>query len=120
LTVRFRVKPCCWSESGQDFTGANWRRIGNWREPVSRYARFRRYDYSRGSQMILRLTELQVVGAHALRLAFNDGTRKTVDVYPLLTGPVFEPLRDPAYFGRVTLDPVTGTALWPIDVDIAP
>jgi hypothetical protein len=70
--------------------------------------------------MVLRITALQVVGPHALRLAFNDGTRKTVNVYPLLDGPVFEPLKDPAFFARVSLDPVSGTAVWPNEADFAP
>jgi hypothetical protein len=51
--------------------------------------------------MILHITEARVCGPSRLRLAFNDGTRKTVDLAPLLTGPVFEPLRDPAYFALV-------------------
>jgi hypothetical protein len=70
--------------------------------------------------MVLRITAMQVVGPHALKLVFNDGTRKTVDVSPLLDGPVFEPLKDPAYFARVALDPVSGTAVWPNDADFAP
>jgi hypothetical protein len=70
--------------------------------------------------MILRITELQVAGPHVLKLAFNDGTRKTVDVYPLLTGPVFEPLKDPEFFARAELDPVAGTVVWPNDADLAP
>ena len=53
-------------------------------------------------------------------VAFNDGTRKTVDLAPLLSGPVFEPLHDPAYFARVQLDPFCGTVVWPNGADLAP
>jgi hypothetical protein len=70
--------------------------------------------------MILRVTELSVVGGHLLQLAFNDGTRKAVNVCPLLNGPIFEPLKDATYFARVRLDPVTGTPVWPNDADFAP
>ena len=70
--------------------------------------------------MILRLVEARPCGAHQLYLAFNNGTRKTVDVLPLLHGPVFEPLRDPAYFAMVTLDTVCGTVVWPNGADLAP
>ena len=73
-----------------------------------------------GAIMILRITEAEVVGRHALKLAFNDGTRKTVDVAPLLDGPIFEPLRDPDYFARASLDPVCGTVAWPNGADFAP
>jgi Protein of unknown function (DUF2442) len=70
--------------------------------------------------MILRILEARVCGPSLLRLAFNDGTRKTVDVAPLLSGPVFEPLREPAYFARAELDPVCGTVVWPNGADFAP
>lgn len=70
--------------------------------------------------MILRITELLVVRPHVLKRAFNDGTRKTVNVYPLLDVPVFEPLKDPEFFARVQLDPVAGTVVWPNDADLAP
>jgi len=70
--------------------------------------------------MILRITEAKVVGPHILSLTFNDGTRKTVDVFPLLDGQVFEPLRNPEFFARAAWDPVSGTVFWPNDADFAP
>jgi hypothetical protein len=57
---------------------------------------------------------------HWLRLAFNDGTQKTVDVRPLLGGPIFEPLLDASYFARGRLDLVCGTVVWPNGADFAP
>jgi hypothetical protein len=50
--------------------------------------------------MILRIREARFCGQHSLRLTFNDETTKQVDVRPLLDGPIFEPLHDPAYFAR--------------------
>lgn len=70
--------------------------------------------------MILRITHAQVCGPHSLRLTFNDGATGVADLRPLLQGPVFEPLRDPAYFSTVTLDPVCGTVVWPNGADLAP
>ncbi len=70
--------------------------------------------------MVLHITEAQVCGPYSLELAFDDGTRKRVNVYPLLEGPIFEPLRDPSYFARMVLDPVAGTVVWPNDADFAP
>jgi Protein of unknown function (DUF2442) len=70
--------------------------------------------------MILRIVEAEVGRPHLLRLVFNDGTRKTVDVGTLLVGTVFDPLRDPAYFGRGQLDSVCGTVVWPNGADFAP
>ena len=69
---------------------------------------------------ILHVLSAEVVGAHLLRLHFDDHTSKTVDCRPLLYGPVFEPLQDPAYFARVVVDPVCGTVVWPNGADLAP
>lgn len=70
--------------------------------------------------MILHILEVEVCGPHSLQLLFDDGTRKRVNVLPLLRGRVFEPLHDPAYFARVTIDPVGGTVVWPNGADFAP
>jgi hypothetical protein len=70
--------------------------------------------------MILRIREAHVLGSHSLCLTFNDGTTKQVNVSPLLEGPVFEPLRDPAFFAAMILDPTCGTVVWPNGADFAP
>lgn len=70
--------------------------------------------------MIMRITESVVCGSRLLRLTFNDGTSKIVDVSPLLSGPIFEPLRDPAFFARAHLDRECGTVVWPNGADFAP
>jgi hypothetical protein len=71
-------------------------------------------------KLILHIFEAEVCGPHSLQLLFNDGTSKRVIILPLLYGRVFEPLRDPAYFARVTIDPVGGTVVWPNGADFAP
>jgi hypothetical protein len=70
--------------------------------------------------MILHIIEAEVCGPRSLNVRFNDGVRKKVDLSPLLTGPVFEPLKDPAYFARVVVDPQSGTVVWPNGADLAP
>jgi hypothetical protein len=70
--------------------------------------------------MILRIREAHVLGSHSLRLTFNGGTAKQVDVSPLLEGPVFEPLLDPVFFAAMILDPTCGTVVWPNGADFAP
>ena len=67
-----------------------------------------------------RVVKAEVSGPHSLNVTFKDGTRKQIDLLPLLKGPVFEPLRDPVFFARVMLDPVAGTVVWPNGADIAP
>ncbi len=70
--------------------------------------------------MILRIVRAEVRGLTQLELLFNDGIEAVVDVGPLLSGTIFEPLRDPTYFARATLDPVCGTVVWPNGADFAP
>ena len=70
--------------------------------------------------MILHIMEVEVCGPHSLRLLFSDGKRKRVNLFPHLDGPIFEPLRDPHYFARVSIDPVAGTVVWPNEADFAP
>ena len=67
-----------------------------------------------------RVVKVELCGPHSLDLTFKDGTRKQVDLLPLLEGPVFEPLRDPVFFARAVLDQLAGTVVWPNGADIAP
>ena len=55
---------------------------------------------------------------YRIRLTFNDGTKADVDFKQWLSGPVFEPLKQVAYFRKFFLD--GGTVVWPNGADIAP
>ena len=57
-------------------------------------------------------------GGYHIHVTFNDNTEKTIDFLPWLEGPVFEPLKDPDYFGRFFLD--GGTVVWPNGAGVAP
>ena len=70
--------------------------------------------------MIVRVTSAEVCGDFLLRLKFNDGTAKTIDLEGKLKGSIFEPLKDPTYFSQGALDPICGTVVWPNGADIAP
>jgi hypothetical protein len=50
-------------------------------------------------------------------LRFDDGFEGEVDLECALRGPVFEPLKDPAYFANFTID---WTLTWPNGADLAP
>ncbi len=62
----------------------------------------------------------RVAGPTTLDLVFDDGTRRRVDVAPLLRGPVLRPLLDPEYFRLVRVDRASGTVTWPNGADLAP
>jgi len=61
-----------------------------------------------------------VVGDYRLRLLFDDGTVGDVDFTSRQWTGVFEPLRDPAYFAQVRVDPEAATIVWPNGIDMAP
>lgn len=60
------------------------------------------------------------LGGHRLRLVFADGVSGEVDFSDHDWTGVFEPLRDVAYFGQVSVDRELGTIAWPHGVDMAP
>jgi hypothetical protein len=70
--------------------------------------------------MIVHITEVKIAGPYSLELAFDDGTRKRVNLSAELYGPIFEPLRDPAYFAQAFVDLDTHTVTWPNNADFAP
>lgn len=57
---------------------------------------------------------------YVLRLTFDDGLVREVDLEGELWGPAFEPLRDPAYFRRVRIADEGDTIEWPNGADFAP
>ena len=71
------------------------------------------------------MTRLKVIEVTALenfvvRVRFNDGTIREIDLRDDLWGPVFAPLRDPAVFRQVRVDEELGTLVWPNGTDLAP
>lgn len=68
--------------------------------------------------MFVHVVEATYVADHRVLLKFNDGTQGEVDLSQSLAGPIFEPLRDVAYFRRFALEGHTLT--WPNGADFAP
>jgi len=57
-------------------------------------------------------------GGFRIHLTFNDLSERTIDFRRWLEGPVFDALKDPAYFRVFFVD--GGTVTWPNGADIAP
>jgi hypothetical protein len=70
--------------------------------------------------MTLRITAVEPLDDHNLRLSFNDGLIRDVDLSPLLRGPLGDPLRDPEYFQAVRVDHESRTIVWPNGLDPDP
>jgi hypothetical protein len=69
---------------------------------------------------LFRIVSAECVPPYSLRLRFNDGLTRTVDLEPVLEGELFGPLRDPAAFAQVALDPEIHTVVWPSGADFDP
>jgi len=69
---------------------------------------------------LIDVTAVEVVSDHRLRLSFADGSTGEVDFSNRRWRGIFEPLRDPAYFRQVVVDPELGTIVWPNGADVAP
>jgi len=57
-------------------------------------------------------------GEFRIHLTFNDLSERTVDFRPWLEGPIFEVIKDRAYFRKFFVD--GGAVVWPNGADIAP
>lgn len=68
----------------------------------------------------LRVDQVHPLDGYTLRLEFNDGTTRDVDLSGDLRGEAFEPLKDAAFFRRVAVNPETGMIEWPNGCGFAP
>ena len=66
------------------------------------------------------IVEVEVTGSHSMRVTFDDGAVRELDLEGQLDGPVFEPLRDPQLFAQVRVDAESGTVAWPTGADLDP
>lgn len=65
------------------------------------------------------VTRIEYRSGHAYYVEFDDGMSGVVDLSQYLQhGPVFAPLRDPAFFRQAGIE--GGTLAWPNGADIAP
>jgi len=60
----------------------------------------------------------EYAGEFRIRVTFNDDCEAMIDFRQWLNGPIFEPVRNPAYFK--TFFVAGGTVSWPNGADIAP
>lgn len=71
--------------------------------------------------MLSDVAKVEPRGGYGIWLQFQNGVEGEVDLEPLLSFQgVFAPLRDPAYFARVRVNPELGTICWPNAADWDP
>src|SRR5437016_3581863 len=69
---------------------------------------------------IFTITDFEIVAPYTLRLTFDDGVTKTIDLSPMLRGELYSPLRDLDFFNSIRLDPEVGTIVWENGADFDP
>jgi hypothetical protein len=68
---------------------------------------------------LVRVRTVEPLEGFTVRLRFEDGTQKEIDLERYLRGPIFEPIRnDPATFRSVKVE--GGTIAWENGADIDP
>lgn len=70
--------------------------------------------------MFLHITSVNYLSEYKVRVIFDDGVTKDIDLSQELYGEVFEPLKDKSFFRQVTINPETNTIEWPNGADFAP
>ena len=70
--------------------------------------------------MTPRLIEAHFVRDYILHVRFADGHEGDIELGAALSGEIFEPLRDPAYFQKFQVRPDLATIVWPNGADFAP
>jgi len=69
---------------------------------------------------IYRVTAVEPLGGYRLRLSFDDWSIREIDLGSVLEGEIYGPLRDPAMFAAVLIDPEVHTLVWPNGADFDP
>ncbi len=68
---------------------------------------------------IIDVTAVEILHDRVVRLAFDTGEVRDIDLAPLLWGPAFTPLLDDDVFRQVRADPDAGTIVWPNGADVS-
>jgi len=60
------------------------------------------------------------IGGYKLKIKFDNGEIKVVDLKPHLDGPIFEPLKRLDFFKSFRVDKDIDTVVWPNNADFSP
>jgi hypothetical protein len=68
--------------------------------------------------MLHKVTSFVLIKDYVLKVTFEDGLQRIIDLEPILSGPVFGALCDKSLFKQVTLNSDFGALEWPNGADI--
>lgn len=69
---------------------------------------------------IHRIIDCQLLPPYSLKLKFEDGLSRVIDLERVLEGEIYGPLRNPTFFSNVMIDPEVQTVIWPNGADFDP
>ena len=69
--------------------------------------------------VLIRVTDVEQLGARALRVTFSDGLVRELDFVGKLPG-ILATIDDDESFAEVMVDSVAGTICWPNGIDLDP
>ena len=72
------------------------------------------------AHLLTRVCKFEIVGPYTFRVEFDDAMEHVIDFEPVPRGELYGPLRDPALFDRVAVDPEVRTLVWPNEADFDP
>jgi hypothetical protein len=64
--------------------------------------------------------KVQYLDGYRVRLEFEDGSVRDVDLEPHLDGEIFEPLKNVDYFKTLRVEPDLDTIVWDNGADMSP
>ena len=70
--------------------------------------------------MFLHITKANYIKDYKVAVCFNNGKQGVADLSDVLTGGIFEPLKDKAIFANLRVDKELATLVWENGADIAP
>lgn len=70
--------------------------------------------------LIIKIKSVTVPELYKIKVLFDDLSEKVIDLSPVLSGPMFGPLKDPIVFRAVKVDAETATLVWPNGADFDP
>ncbi len=66
------------------------------------------------------IVEATYIGGYKLKIRFDNGETKVVDLKPHIYGPIFEPLKQIDFFKSFRVDKDIDTVVWPNNADFSP
>lgn len=67
---------------------------------------------------LVRIRTAKLLTGFRIKVEFEDGSQREIDLEPYLHGPVFELMRNPTFFGSFIIE--RGVITWPNGADIDP